>query len=128
MKIIMAILISLISFVSAAMCHPDVSTSLQRRAETNLVLPGNSGQLPRHDAAAVNGLLQLSAQPTLPVTIPPSALRMLPESILVDYLLPHLSFKEAMNLKEKRLTEEDIITHCDKSNAEEIINYKNRHR
>jgi hypothetical protein len=28
-----------------------------------------------------------------------------------------------MNLADNRLTEEDIITHCDKSNAEEIINY-----
>jgi hypothetical protein len=123
MKIITAILISLISFVTAAMGQPDVFTNLHRRDQANLVLPGNSGQLLRHDAAAVNGLIQLSAQPALPVTIHPSALHILPESILVDYLLPHLSFKEAMNLADKRLTEEDIITHCDKSNAEEIINY-----
>jgi hypothetical protein len=114
----MAILISLISFVSAAMYHPDVSTSLHRRAGTNPVLPGNSGQLPRHDAAAVNGLIHLSAQQTLPVTIPPSALHILPENLIIG-----LPFKEAMNLADKRLTEQDIITHCDKSNAQEIIAY-----
>jgi hypothetical protein len=105
------------------MGHPDVSTNLHKRAQNNPVLPANSGQLPRHDAAAVNGLIQLSAQPTLPVAIPPSALHMLPEDIIIDNILPHLSFKEAMNLEDKRLTEEDIITHCDKSKAEEIIAY-----
>jgi hypothetical protein len=115
--------ILLISLVSAAISYPDSYTNLHRRDQANLVLPANGGQLSRHDSAAVNGLLQLSAQPKLPVTIPSSTLHMLPEVIMIDHLLPHLSFKEAMNLADKRLTEQDIITHCDKSNAQEIIAY-----
>jgi hypothetical protein len=48
---------------------------------------------------------------------------MLPETVIIDHLLPHLPFKEAISLNDNRLTEEDIITHCAKSNAEDIVNY-----
>jgi hypothetical protein len=118
-----ALQILVLSFVSAAIGYPYSSSTLKRRAQTNLVLATNSGQLSRHDSAAVNGLILLSAQPKHPMMSQPSALHMLPENLMIAHVLPHLSFKEAMNLADKRLTEQDIITHCDKSNAQEIIAY-----